>query len=225
MSVAPSAAPSKARFRPGCFGYGCLIAIFLFTVIIGGVGYLSVSSMRGAVNQYTISDYSPDSGGITPKALAPSVSESARIKGDSILAAFSANKELNIALSADEIMAFVSVTPWSRMVQLELRGDELVLNFSFPLAMLGDWGAAKILVPDITKRGVRGSAAGAFSIKNGVPTLKLSKLVLGDSELGDMARGHAAEWVVGALVDSGNLSARLRSLEVVAGEIRLELGP
>jgi hypothetical protein len=219
-----SAVPSKARFRPGCFGYGCLIAIVLFSAIICGIGYLSVSSLRSAVNQYTVRDYMLEGGGITPKAVEPEALQSARGKGDAILSAYNSNRELKISLSADEIRAFLSVSPWHRMLELGVEGDELILRFSFPLAMLGDWGAAKILVPDITKRGVIGSAAGAFSIKNGVPTLKLSRLVLRDSELGDMARSHAAEWIVGALVDSGKLSTRLRSLEVVAGEIQLELG-
>jgi hypothetical protein len=180
--------------------------------------------MRTAVNQYTVSDYTLEGGGITPRAVEPAVLQSARGKGDAILSAYNSNRELKISLTADEIRAFVSVSPWQRMLEPAVEGNELILRFSFPLAMLGEWGAAKMIVPDITSRGVSGSAAGAFSISNGVPNLKLSKLVLGDSELGDMARGHAAEWIVGALVDSGKLSARLRSLQVVAGEVQLELG-
>ena len=107
--------------------------------------------------------------------------------------------------------ARIRSTTWKDRIRVGLKSDYMDLSFSIPLASLGEWEAASFIVKKIKDRFINGSARCQISIKDGTPKLSFSKLTLNHRELEDMPRGHAAEWVSGAIAelakeDTSNLS-------------------
>jgi hypothetical protein len=219
------------RSGPGCFSYGCLIAAVLFTTVIGGVAYWARQGLRGAVKQYT-TETAPV---LEVASVRPDVMSSGVTKFNQIQAAMDGRQPLSVSLSEDELRGIIEAGPFKGRLDVQLEGDQTSARFSVPLALLGDWQAARFLVDDIATRAIRGSAQGRFSITDGKPELRLSGLTLNESALGEMARGHAEEWLVGALVatgadiSSGEVAAvpswlsRIRTLRVEQGSVKIDL--
>ncbi len=222
---------SSNRSGPGCFSYGCVIAVVLFTTVIGGVAYWARQGLRGAVQQYT-ADSAPM---LEIASVGAEVVSSGVAKFQQIKAAFDGGKPLSISFSEAELRGIIEAGTLKDRLDLRLEGDQPSVRFSLPLELLGDWQAASFLVDNIAKRAIRGSAKGSFSITDGKPTLRLSELTLNDTLLGDMARGHAEEWLVGALAAAsgdalpGEAAAqpswlsRIRSLRLEQGNVKLDL--
>jgi hypothetical protein len=156
-------------------------------------------------------------------------------KFSQVRAAINGTQPLSVSLTEDELRGIIEAGPLKGRVDLRIEGNQPSVRFSLPLGLLGDWQAARFLVDDIATRAIRGSAKGSFSITDGKPALKLSELTLNESQLGDMARGHAEEWLVGALVSTavdvsvGEPSAvnswlsRIRSMRVEQGAMHLNI--
>ena len=184
----------QSRSRPGCFGYGCLIALVLFTVVIGGVSLYGIKSVRQAVEQYTADSALPldvppvDSGAI----------ESGASKLAALKKAYAEGVAYNAELSEAELQGIIQSSQWRDKLRVALAGDQAAATFSFPLSDLGDWKAASVLFGDVGARALRGDAQGRFEIQDGKASLTLSKLHLNERPLEDMARAHAADWVLGA---------------------------
>jgi hypothetical protein len=217
------------RSGPGCFGYGCLIATVLFIVVFGGIALYAVNSIRSAVDKYTTT---------IPSAIVPVATEevavsSAQARLSELVSAFNERRVHKVALSETDLRALLNQTSWRNRASVALVGNELKVSFAFPLSLIGDWKAASALVGDIAERQASGMAQGEFSVRNGVVSIKLSHLVLNEHPLEDMARGHASEWLAGAVnsmlddylgTEGGaGRRARIRSFEIVKGMAQIEL--
>ncbi len=198
----------SAPRRPGCFGYGCLIATVLFCLAIGIAWFVGLRSLREAVEQYT-------SAAIEPLA---------QIRVDQELASQATSKwaELNSAaiagtalvhdFSTDELQGLLQGSHWRDWVRVGLSGDEAKIQFSLPLASLGEWVAASRLVGSIKDRGLVGSARIRIAPKDATHTsatnkaapfqINFQELVLNQQVLEDLPRGYAADWVTGALTSA-----------------------
>jgi len=186
---------SPRRTAPGCFGYGCLIATVIFSLVIGGIWFLGLRSMRVAVKQYTAETFSR----LAPLDVDAGVTDSSLKKLADLRSAVGAGRRETFEFSGPEVQSIISATQWRDRVQVAIRGDELEATFAFPLAALGDWAVASYIVSDIKDRALVGDARCKFGFIDGVPKLSFSKLVLNKQELEDLPRGHAAEWIVGAV--------------------------
>jgi hypothetical protein len=189
---------SPRRSGPGCFAYGCLVATVIFCVVMGSIWYFGLRSMRSAVDQYTATtaeafpSASPD----------PSVASTANTKVAELNNAAREQRASSVEFSEQEVQALIEQTPWRNWVRVNFGGEDVVLKFSFPLAALGDWVAASFLVGDIKERFLVGSAKCRFGFNEGQPKLAFLELVLNEKTLEDLPRGHAAEWIVGAVSQS-----------------------
>jgi hypothetical protein len=196
----------------------------LFTVVIGGVTLYGVKSVRQAVEQYTAQSAPP----LDSIAVDSVTMESANSKFVALQKAYSERTPHSIELSEGELNAIIQSSSWRNKVRVLVVGDELAATFSFPLSDLGDWQAASIIFGDIGGRALRGDAQGRFVISDGKASLTLSKLNLNQRPLEDMARSHAAEWMMGAFhaavsddgpsVDRSEPPEALKRIEKIAVE-------
>jgi hypothetical protein len=202
--------------------------VVLFVVVIGGLGFYSVRSLKNAVARYTTDRASA----VVAGAIEPAMLDTAAAHYSEVVQAFTTGRAYTTEFSESELRALIYRTPWRERVFPSLTGDELAVKFAFPLGAVGDWTAASAIVKDITSRVVAGSAQGKLTIKDGVVSLSLSKLELNGHVLEEMARGHASEWLAGAInallaeqlggSDNSRLK-RIRSAAVVNGLLRVEL--
>jgi hypothetical protein len=162
--------------------------------VIGGVTLYGVKSVRQAVEQYT-SQVAPP---LEMPPVDPSAAESGSIKFTALRKAYNEGTPYTVEFSEGELMGIIQSSPWKDKLRVALVDNEMAVTFSFPLSDLGDWKAASVLFGDIGGRALRGDAQGRFEILEGKASLNLSKLRLNDRPLEDMARAHAAEWVLGA---------------------------
>jgi hypothetical protein len=221
------------RSGPGCFGYGCLIAVVLFTVVIGGTAYWARKGIRTAVQQYTVeSAPTLDIPPVGQEAVSAGLSKFAQVKE-----ALATERPVSVSLSEDELRGVIQASPFKDRLEVSLASGEPSVRFSMPLSIFGGWEAASFLVDDIAKRSVHGSAQGNVSIIDGKPSLRLSALTLNNVQLGEMPRGHAEEWILGAIVSyaggqpsgknefktDGTWINRVKSLRIEQGAVKLEL--
>lgn len=221
---------TQGRSGPGCFGYGCLIAVVLFVVVMGSIALYAVNSVRSAVDKYTTTQPSA----VVASAASQQEVASATSRLGELVQAYSAGGAYTGEFADTEVMAFLQSTGWHNRVFLEFVGNEARIKFAFPLSAVGDWKAASSIVKDIGERNIRGSAQGSIGLKDGGIMLSLSHLVLNEHPLEDMARAHASEWISGALNsllldrlgadpqrDVGPLH-RLRQLTIADGRLKVE---
>lgn len=216
---------------PGCFGYGCLIAVVLFSVVIGGIALWAHKSIQSAVRQYT-----SESAPLLPiSSVSNETISAATDKANRLKAAAASGERFSVNFTGEELRGIISATPFNGRLDLSLVGEEAAVQFSIPLSEVGDWEAASYLVNDIASRAIRGSARGVVEVTDGKLSLKLSGLTLNDVELGEMARGHAAEWIVGAITsvvqdEPGSQEAsstlpleKIHSLKIAGGTLYIQL--
>ena len=210
---------NSQRSRPGCFGYGCLIAVVLFTVVIGAVAYRAWTSLQQATARYTSTCAPP----LVVEPVLPDAAIAGRERYRELVQAFSTSQPSSVSFSEAELRGLVQSSDLKDALDLSIVQDELALRFSLPLALLGEWEAASMVVSDIATRSIVGSAKiKATSTRDGKVQLSFSELVLNDSTLGDLARGHAADWVLGAA--QATISAYLKATSqpdvIVADRLR-----
>lgn len=219
---------TATRSGPGCFAYGCVIATVIFCVVVGGIWFFSLRSMRDAVEQYTSATLVP----LASVEVQAEVDSLASEKLAGIQAALAARRELSVDFSEQEIQALIQRSSWSEWLRVSLRGEDVSVQFAFPLAALGEWYAASFLVGNITERTLVGRAQGVVKVDAGVPSLSISHLVLNNKTLEDLPRGYAAEWIVGALTnlpsgtaaDSVSIQS-IRKLSIHDGRLQVTVGP
>jgi hypothetical protein len=220
--------PSVRRSTgPGCFTYGCLIAVVIFSVLIGGIWFYARSSMREAVEQYTA-----NTSGFLPSVSSSELDANEGIrKINQLRAAISENRNESVALSSAELQAVIGTTPWKDWIRVELIEDSVAIRFSLPLAALGEWQAASFVFNRIKDRFISGSAKCQISIKQGDTKVSFSELTLNDKKLEDMPRGHASQWVSGAIAelakeDTSSLRVlkKLKDVSVIDGKLVVQVG-
>ncbi len=190
--------------QPGCFSYGCLISAFIVIILGAFLTWWGIRSVKGAVEMYT-----------TPAAsslvrLSEDVSSNDNVNGDKLLGllrALDSGNDFADSFTSTDLNAAVRIRGLEENISLALNGDKVFLRFSLPLGFLGEWRAARIIVPNINSRFATGELAGKFEITDGVPKVELEKFVLNQKLFDEMARGHASTWLEGALVSAlGDLS-------------------
>lgn len=215
--------------RFGCFTYGCGFALVLIVVLFGGLGYYYVTSLRSAFEEYS-AERAP---ALPPFEIDSSVSEAAAAKFAELRGAISAGTSGTREFTQGELSALIALSPAKDAVRVSLSGDEVLAQFAFTPGLLGEWRAAELVLGSSYKRFFNGSSKARVSIANGVAKVTFTELTLNGHPLEDMARGHASQWVSGAVnaavegeagtaVDS--LLRSIQSLEVKDGRVVVEVG-
>jgi hypothetical protein len=207
-----------------------VIATVLFCVVIGSIWFFGLRSMRSAVDQYTAREFAL----LPPISIAAEARSSAALKLAELQTAAQDGRGARVEFTQPEVQALIESTPWKDWLRIGIAGDELSLTFAFPLAALGDWQAASFLVGDISERALVGNARCNFQLIDKTPKLKFLELVLNGHLLEDLPRGHAGEWITGAIAqaaqdpESGtNLPLVLRAIaeaRVVDGKLSIAVG-
>jgi hypothetical protein len=211
------------RSGPGCFSYGCLIAAVLLTTVLGGIAYYSVRSMRSAVQQYTAEMVVP----VAAEQVSQDVVKAALDRAELIAKALRDGTPYEASFTEQELRGLIQGSNWRDKLDVRLDGEAVDLKFGFKLSDLGAWQAASMIASDIGDRAANGSLKGVFSIERGAPELKLSALELNGLTLEDMARGHAAQYITGALKASSDSGitpiGRIEELAVREGRLTLKV--
>lgn len=209
--------------QPGCFRYGCFIATILAVVVFGSLTWWSIRSVRQAFFFYT-SDSPTDLTGV--HTVSEITAERGRAKLHELSNAFSANTSAKMDFSADELMGVLEAVGFRRNIDLSFDGDRVTARFSAPLSLFGEWTAAEKLVGNVAERFLTGEFVGTISIIDNSPKVEFDRLVLNGSVLEEMARGHAASWLEGAVrsvVQSSNDTSRLAKVVIADSLLKVSL--
>jgi len=198
-------------------------------VLFGGLGYYYVTSLRSAFEEYS-AERAP---ALPPFEIDSSVSDAATAKFAALRAAVSASTPGTHEFTQGELSALIALSPAKDAVRVSLSGDELSAQFAFTPGLLGEWRAAELVLGSSYKRFFNGSSKAKISISNGTAKVTFTELTLNGHPLEDMARGHASQWVSGAVntaasgeagsTEDGPLRS-IRSLEVREGRVVVEVG-
>jgi hypothetical protein len=212
----------------GCLGYGCIIAVILIVVTIGGIMWLARSAMRSAVERFTteqsiaVPTISTDEAG---RALVSrKLDDLSRIMKDP-------RGSGELVLSQSDLNGALYRTPFNGKVFLELQGDDVVGTFSFPLSALGEWDAARPIIGDFLNRYVSGSARGKLLVSDGVAAVTFNSLVLNGQVFDGDALKEASEWVTGFTNSEGGdpqekrERARIQSARIENGVALVRIRP
>lgn len=182
-----------ARF--GCFTYGCGFALLLSIVVFGGLGYYYVTSLRSAFKEYSAEQ---------PPILPPIEVDTAI--GDTAMSKLAALREAILqrtpsqqTFSEAELNALISRSIARDAVRVELAGEDASAQFAFSPSLFGEWRAAELVLGSAYHRFFNGSCKAKVSVNNGVASVNFTELNLNGHTLEDMARGHASQWVSGAI--------------------------
>jgi hypothetical protein len=210
--------PQKRGF--GCLGYGCIVAVILIVVTIGGIFWLARSAMRGAVERFTTEQ--PMS--VPTVALDAAASSSLKGKLDALAATIKDPRGAGeFTLSQAEVSAAVSEKQFNGKVLVELQDDTVATTFSFPLSAMGPWDSAKPIIGDFMNRYVIGSARAKVSVTDGVASVVFDSLTLNGQVFDGDALKEASEWVTGFANSQGDdpgeqkRRARVQSVRIQSG--------
>ena len=219
-------APQKRGF--GCLGYGCIIAVVLIVVTIGGLFLLARSAMRGAVERFTTEQPLA----VPTVALDENARASLTAKLDEVKRVMDDPRASGeFALSQAEVGGLLANTPFNGKVFVQLAGDAVEARFSFPLFALGQWDAAKPIIGDCLNRYATGSAKANVTLTDGVTTVTFDSLVLNGQVFDGDALKEANEWVSGFVNSQGDdptqqkRRARIQSVRVENGTALLRIKP
>lgn len=220
---------SPRRGGSGCLGYGCLIAVVLFVLVVGGLLFGARWSLRSATQLFTteqpvpVAPLSVDGG-----TLAASV-ERARAIGQLLADPKGAG---DFSLSETDLNALMSATTFKDSARVELKGDAILSTFSIPLRALGQWQAASVIIGDMLDRYLSGSATLKLEVNNGVASATLENLTLNGQVFDGDSLKEASEYVSGYLNNSSGdeggdrgILQRLGSVRVEGGQLLLKIRP
>lgn len=217
-----------ARF--GCFTYGCGFALILSIVVFGGLGYYYVTSLRSAFDEYS-SERPP---ALPPLQVDNAVSDAAFAKLDNLRDAVAQNATARQAFSEAELNGLLAKSVAKDAVRVSVAGDEVAAQFAFTPALFGDWRAARLVLGGSYNRFFNGTCKAKVAVNNGVASVNFTELTLNGHALEDMARGHASQWVSGAInatAMEGSEGAEvkpyvsaIRSLVVKDGAVEVSVG-
>jgi hypothetical protein len=212
---------SQSR-QPGCFSYGCLIATVIVVVLGSFLTWWGIRSIKAAVELYTtpVAARLSDNYGDSPSENTASGDKVARL-----FAALEVNYEFSTTLTSADLNEALRVRGLEKNVRVGLEGNRLSMSFSLPLGLLGEWSAARIIVPDIESRHISGMLLGEFEIADGVPNVNLDKFVLNNNVFDEMAREHASTWLGGALVSAFADLPRIQKVITRESMLFVELSP
>ncbi len=189
---------SRGGPRFGCFTYGCGFALVLIVVVFGGLGFYYAKSLRSAFEEYS-SDRAPS---LPPFEVSAEVSTGAWSKFESLRSAVQQATSATATFTEPELNALIANSVARDAVRVSLAQDQLVIEFVFTPALLGDWQAARFILGSSYGRFFNGSASARTNVDSGVASVSFSELTLNGHRLEDMARGHASQWITGAINSS-----------------------
>jgi hypothetical protein len=217
-----------ARF--GCFTYGCGFALILGIVLFGGLGYYYVTSLRSAFNEYS-AEQSP---ALPPLMVDTGITDVALGKLAVIRAAVDQKSSVLQTFSEAELNGLISRSIVKDALRVSLSGDEVSAQFSFAPSLFGEWRAAQLVLGSSYNRFFNGTCKAKVSVNSGVASVNFTELNLNGHTLEDMARGHASQWVSGAINSSAKESTEgvgeqsyvssIRSLIIKDGMLQVSLG-
>jgi len=217
-----------ARF--GCFTYGCGFALILSIVVFGGLGYYYVTSLRSAFDEYS-SERPP---ALPPLEVESALSDAALAKLANLGDAVAQKATARQTFSEAEVNGLISRSVAKDAVRVAVSGDEISARFAFTPALFGDWRAARLVLGSSYERFFNGTCKAKVSVNNGVASVNFTELSLNGHALEDMARGHASQWVSGAInatAMEGSEGAEvkpyvsaIRSLIVKDGAVEVSVG-
>ena len=224
MNASPP--PTKRRF--GCLGYGCIVAVILFFLVVGGLVWGGRFALRNAVELFTTD---------VPAAVPT-------LPGDEAAQRAALEKVANLrgvvrdpkgagefSLSQRDILELLSTTVFNKSVFPEIQGDSLVLTFSFPLTALGEWGSARWIIADKLNRYLSGTSRVKALIDNGVVAVTVEDLTLNGQVFDGDSLKEATEYISGfvtSLKDDQTARGfldRIGSLRIQNGEALVRIRP
>lgn len=217
---------SRGGARFGCFTYGCGFALILSVVLFGGLGYYYVTSLRSAFEEYS-AEQPP---ALPPITIGTEVSTAAVAKLASLRDAVDQKSSAQRTFSEAELNALISTSVAKDAVRVSLAGDEVAAQFSFAPSLFGDWRAARLVLGSSYNRFFNGACKAKVSVKNAVASVNFTELNLNGHALEDMARGHASQWVSGALnagsdgAEEKPLVSAIRYLIIKDGVVEVSVG-
>lgn len=255
MSVQGSVgSQSSAPTRGGCFGFGCLVAIVIATVVCGALLFYIVSSVRSSVRSYGRKLPEPlPTMQVSATALSTARSKAAQIQqalGDSSTVA-------TVQFSEEELAALLDQSGVSPYLRLQLNGDQLSFKFSLSLGAFNSPLLGAILSDELRAMYLNGQGGATLGVEQGKPGFKITSLQFDGTDFPEDGRGYAEEYLVGMLMTEGAavwakarnaqsaqgdhntpaeltaeqvaefravLAERLRRFEVREGVLRIELG-
>lgn len=219
-------APQKRGF--GCLGYGCIIAVVLVVLTIGGLFLLARSAMRGAVERFTTEQPVVVPTVVVDDAarasLSSKIEELERVMNDP-------RGGGEFVFSQSELNGALAGTPFNGKAFLELQGDAVSGSFSFPLSAMGEWDSAKPIIGGLLNRYVTGSARAKFSISDGVATVTFESLTLNGQVFDGDALKEASEWFSNFANSQGDdpnpqkKTARIQAVRVENGSAVVRIRP
>lgn len=215
--------------RFGCFTYGCGFALVLITVLFGGLGYYYVNSLRAAFEEYSAERVPA----LPPFEIDSAVIDGALAKLSALRVAISNKSAGTHEFTQGDVNALISRSSARDAVRVSLGSDEISAQFAFTPALFGEWRAAELVLGNSYRRFFNGSSKAKVAVANGIAKVTFTELTLNGHTLEDMARGHASQWVTGAVNSAadgeavsgeGGALQFVRSLEVRDGRVVVEVG-
>ncbi len=222
MAATQATISNKRGF--GCLGYGCLVAIALFLVVIGAIFFGARSAIRNAVKDFT----TEQAIAVPATSFDPAQEADLARKLKSTTDLFvNPNGSGEITLSQEEIQLFLASSPFNGSSSIVLKGDTVSGTFSFPMRALGEWQAARIFIGDLLDRYLTGTAKAKVNVRDGVGSVTFESLTLNGKVFDGDSLKEANEWVSGFLNsggkdgDEGLRLTRISSLQIVDGTVKM----
>lgn len=210
----------------GCLGYGCIVAVVLFLLVIVSIVMGGRWALRNSVDLFTTEkpvavptltiDDATRSAVAEKLALLGKLIEDPRSSGD-------------VVLSQRDILGLLDSTPFKQSAFVELQGDAVAGTFSFPMTALGEWGASRWIIGDMLNRYVTGTAKARLQVDDGRAAITFENLTLNGQVFDGDALKEANEWVSGfvnGLKSDGTDKSfldRVGSLRIQNGEALLRV--
>ena len=227
MTPTSSSVSSSRGF--GCVGYGCIIAVVLVVLVLGGLLWGARSAIRSAAERFTTEQPVPVPTVSMDEATRAAVSEKAKEVARQFL---DPSSSAVVILTQEELRWWLQGSEFGGTVFLELQGEEVFGTFSFPLKALGSWDAARPILGSLLNRYVTGAAKAKMGVENGLAAINFNSLTLNGQVFDGDALKEASEWVSGFVnslqndTDKGGAAlARISSMRINNGEALIKLRP
>ena len=217
--------PHQKKSGFGCLAYGCLVAIIIAALGVGGVFLFIRSGMRTALDSYTTDKPAP----IPTIPYDSAAVDAARGKVAGLLRLIEDPHAVGeVVLTQADLNGLLLASDWGNRVSATLNGDTVSAGFSFQMAALGSWDRAKLLIGDKLDRYVTGQMQATASVENGKVRVNVKELNLNGHAFDQDSSKFASEWISGAIESPSErisklITTRVERLWIANSEIHIRV--